>query len=95
VRRFLAHCGANEKTLIEMKLSSVGERTDDFKKSKDVADLFMLLYNEPELLTSADGKLRREFKTKLNDLKTRGNIADAASMLGVPVNVVLRTLEKI
>ncbi|MBS3060512.1 MAG: hypothetical protein J4432_03315 [DPANN group archaeon] len=85
----------NERLMIEMKLNSSGERGDPFKKSKDIADLFMLVYNEPVLLETTDKKLRKKFRSQLEHFRTSGSLADAASMLGVPVSRILRTLEDI
>ncbi len=85
----------SEKVMAEMKLSSAGERGDRFKKSKDIADLFMLLYNKPRLLKATDKKLRKGFKLNLEGFRISGNLADASTMIGVPTTVILRTLNKL
>ena len=93
------------KVLIEMKLKAAPERTDAFKRTKDVADLYALLNSHPELWVVKQGqrartkgldpKLVRTFKQKLDRFKTDGTLADAAGMLRIDQNRLTELLERI
>jgi hypothetical protein len=95
----------SSKVLAEMKLKSIPERTDSFKKTKDVADLYALLENNPSLWIAKKGhrtktkglnkKLVQKFREKLERFKIDGTIAAAATMLNTDQNRLTGLLEKI
>ncbi|MFH0969949.1 MAG: hypothetical protein V1776_00600 [Candidatus Diapherotrites archaeon] len=93
------------KILVEMKLKSIPRRSDAFKKTKDIADLYALLENNPELwvvkngqrikTTGLDKKLAKGFKEKLERFKIDGTIAASATMLKIGQDKLSDLLEKI
>jgi len=93
------------KTLIEMKLKSTPGRSDAFKRTKDIADLYALLENNSQLWLLKEGyrtktkgldkKLVLEFKEKLKRFKIDGTTAASATMLKINQNKLTDTLEKI
>ena len=71
------------KTLIEMKLKSVVNRNDAFKRTKDLVDLHGLLDSHKELLSAKpkiESKLLGPFRKKLIQFRTDGTIASAADL---------------
>jgi len=90
------------KILVETKLESSLERVDRFKRTKDVADIFALLRSFNNLwemdkgerigLKSIDSKLKEKFKARIDEFEREGTIKDAASMLDIPVSVIIETL---
>ena len=88
----------SQKVLIEMKLKSSPERTDTFKRTKDIADLFMLLKSHPEILTTKNGtdkKITQKFRGNVARFKGDGTTAGAAIMLKTDQNRLIELLEKI
>lgn len=95
----------SSKVLAEMKLKSVFERTDPSKRTKDIADLYVLLENTPGLWIAKKGyrvktrglnkKLVQKFREKLERFKIDGTIANAATMLNTNQNNLISLLEKI
>lgn len=93
------------KILVEMKLKSIPERSDTFKRTKDVADLYALLNNHHELWMvrigelvkpkGLDKRLVQKFKEKFERLKIDGTIAATATMLKTDQNQLISLLEKI
>lgn len=93
------------KAIIEMKLKSSPSRTDSFKRSKDLADLYSLLENSPEVWETKDGtrirakpldkKLVKKFKGKLERFRVDGSIASASSMLGTEQGKILALFGKV
>jgi len=93
------------KVLTEMKLKSTPGRTDTFKRTKDIADLYDLLETDPSIWITEKGyrtktrglnkKLIRQFKEKLERFKIDGTIAGAATMLNIDQNRLAGLLEKI
>jgi len=93
------------KILVEMKLKSIPGRSDAFKRTKDIADLYALLDShhefwatkkgEPAKTKGLDKKLVQKFKEKLERFKIDGTIADSATMLKMDQNKVIDLLEKI
>ena len=93
------------KALAEMKLKSIPGRTDAFKRTKDIADLYALLENNLQLWVLEEGhrtktrgldkKLVQEFKEKLKRFKIDGTIAASATVLKINQNKLTDTLEKI
>src|SRR3989338_2445998 len=93
------------KILAEMKLKSIPERSDAFKRTKDIADLYALLENNPSLWVVKNGqriktrslnkKLAREFREKLERFRIDGTIAASATMLRIGQNQLTNLLEKI
>jgi len=91
--------------LVEMKLKSTPGRTDAFKRTKDIADLYDLLENNPRLWIAKKGyriktrglnkKLVQRFKEKLERFKIDGTIAAAATMLNTDQNRLANLLEKV
>ncbi|MFH1392028.1 MAG: hypothetical protein ABIH20_06970 [Candidatus Diapherotrites archaeon] len=93
------------KILVEMKLKSTPNRSDAFKRTKDIADLYALLDTNQELWEIKQGlkiktiglnkKLVENFKEKLKRFKVDGTIATTASMLKINQIQVTSLLEKI
>lgn len=85
------------KTLIEMKLKSIPNRTDSFKRTKDVADLYDLLQTHRELIERKEisRPLVKKFKNKLEEYKTNGTISGAVAMLNTEEYRVNELLEKL
>lgn len=93
------------KILVEMKLKSIPGRSDAFKRTKDIADLYALLENNPSLWVVKNGqriktrgldkKLAKGFKEKLERFKIDGTIAAAATMLKIGQEKLTDLLEKI
>jgi len=93
------------KILVEMKLKSIPGRSDAFKRTKDIADLYALLNSHHELWTVEEGEsvktkgldkgLVKKFKEKLGRFKIDGTIAATATMLRLDQNKVIGLLEKI
>ncbi len=95
----------SSKVLIEMKLKSIPGRSDAFKRTKDIADLYALLNNRTELWAIKEGKLVKtkgldkkllqKFREKLERFKMDGTIAASAIMLKTDQNNLTDLLEKI
>ncbi|MFA4855914.1 MAG: hypothetical protein WC634_05010 [archaeon] len=95
----------SSKILIEMKLKSIPGRSDSFKRTKDIADLYALLENSPSLWIVKNGqrtktkglnkKLAKGFKEKLERFKIDGTIAASATMLKIGQDKLTDFLEKI
>ncbi|MEW6295925.1 MAG: hypothetical protein AB1467_06610 [Candidatus Diapherotrites archaeon] len=93
------------KILIEMKLTSIPGRSDAFKRTKDIADLYALLENNLGLWVvkkgqrvktkGLDKKLAKGFKEKLERFKIDGTIAASATMLKIGQTTLTDLLEKI
>jgi hypothetical protein len=93
------------RVLIEMKLKSIPGRSDTFKRTKDIADLYALLDSHAELWAIKEGKrvktkgldkkLLRKFREKLERFKIDGTIAASATMLKTDQNNLTGLLEKI
>jgi len=93
------------KILVEMKLKSIPGRSDAFKRTKDTADLYALLENNPSLWIVKNGqriktkglnkKLAEEFKEKIERFKIDGTISASATMLKIGQNQLTDLLEKI
>ena len=93
------------KIMIEMKLKSIPGRSDSFKRTKDIADLYVLLENNPSLWIVKNGqrtktkglnkKLVKGFKEKLERFKIDGTIAASATMLKIGQDKLTDLLEKI
>jgi len=93
------------KAIVEMKLKSAPSRTDSFKRSKDLADLYAILKNFQELweikrgaiikTKLVDKKLAKKFKTSLQRFRVDGSISEAASMLGINQEKITDVFEKI
>ena len=93
------------KVLVEMKLKSAPERTDSFKRTKDIADLYALLEGNPDLWRVKNGvrikpkgldkKLAEKFKGKLAKFRLDGTIAGAANMVNVSQGKISAVLDKI
>ncbi len=93
------------KILIEMKLKSIPGRSDSFKRTKDIADLYALLENNAGLWVTRNGQrikakgldqnLVQEFRGKLERFKIDGTIAASATMLKIGQNQLMDLLEKI
>lgn len=94
-----------KKIMIEMKLKSSIERTDSFKRAKDVADLYGLLNSTPGFWIAKQGQrtktknldpaIVKKFKEKIERFKTDGTIAYAASLLKTDENRITELLEKL
>lgn len=91
------------KVLVEMKLTSVSQRDDRFKKSKDIADLFSLLRYDDSLWEHDEEGNRvhsieqinpTKFKEDMSTFIADGNITDAASMLKMDVETITNTLNQ-
>lgn len=95
----------SQKVLAEMKLKSVCERTDAFKRTKDIVDLYALLENTPSIWIARKGfraktkglnkKFVQNFKEKLERFKIDGTIANAAILLNTDQNNLAGLLENI
>lgn len=95
----------NPITLIRMKLKSAPERNNEFKRTKDIADLYALLENHPELWALKEGqkekpknlekKPAQKFREKLAVFKKDGTIVASAAMLKIDEKKLARLLEKI
>jgi len=93
------------KILVEMKLKSIPGRSDAFKRTKDIADLYALLNNHHELWVIKEGefvktkgldkRLVQKFKEKLERFKIDGTIAASATMLKTGQSQLADLLEKI
>jgi hypothetical protein len=93
------------KIMIEMKLKSSIQRTDGFKRTKDIADLYSLLNAHSELWQTKNAqrtKTRRiskksiqNFKQKLERFKIDGTITTAANMINTSQERITQLLEKI
>jgi len=93
------------KILIEMKLKSILGRSDAFKRTKDIADLYALLENNLGLWFVKNGqriktknlnrKLAKGFEEKLERFKIDGTIAASATMLKIGQDKLADLLEKI
>ncbi|MEK6973493.1 MAG: hypothetical protein AABW72_05665 [archaeon] len=93
------------KIMIEMKLKSIPGRSDAFKRTKDIADLYALLENSPILWVVKNGqrtktkgldkKLAKGFKETLERFKIDGTIAASATMLKIGQDKLTDLLEKI
>lgn len=94
-----------KKIMVEMKLKSSIERTDSFKRAKDIADLYDLLNSTPDCWITKKGQrtktknlnpaLVKKFKEKTERFKTDGTIAYAADLLKTDENKIIELLEKI
>lgn len=92
------------KILVEMKLKSIPGRSDAFKRTKDIADLYALLEYNANLWVVKNGqrlktkglnkKLVQTFKEKLERFKIDGTIAASATMLKIGQNQLADLLEK-
>lgn len=91
------------KSMIEMKLASAPEREDEFKKAKDLSDLFALLnYDnswwefDPEgkriSTTGINRRLIENFKKSIDELTRDGSLGHAANMLKAEDEVVIQLL---
>lgn len=91
------------KSMIEMKLASAPERGDEFKKAKDLADLFALLYydnswwefdSEGRRISTRglDEALVMDLKQGIDGIIRDGSLGQAATMLKVDVEVVIQLL---
>ncbi len=87
------------KIMAEMKLASAAEREDEFKRAKDLADLFALLnYDNTRWKLDSEGRrvstkgidraLVEGFKQNIDRLISDGSIAQAANMLKVDDDVI-------
>ncbi len=95
----------SSKILVEMKLKSIPERTDSFKRTKDIADLYALLENNPKLWVVKNGqrkktknldkKLVKRFKEKLERFEIDGTIAASSIILKIKQDKLTGLLEKI
>jgi len=84
------------KILVEMKLKSIPGRSDVFKRTKDIADLYALLNSHHELWLIKEGELVKakgldkrlvqKFEEKLERFKIDGTIAASATMLKIGQN---------
>lgn len=93
------------KILVEMKLKSIPGRTDAFKRTKDIADLYALLENNASLWITKKGhrtktkglnkNLVQKFRGKLERFKIDGTIAASATMLKIGQEKLADLLEKI
>lgn len=93
------------KAIVEMKLKSAVSRTDPFKRSKDLADLYALLENSPELweikggartgTKLVDKKPIKKFRKSLQRFRIDGSIAAASSMLGADQGKITSLFEKL
>ena len=93
------------KILVEMKLKSIPGRSDAFKRTKDIADLFALLNSHHELWIIKEGELVKtkgldkrlvqKFKEKLERFKIDGTISVSATMLKIGQDKLTGLLEKI
>ncbi|MDD5162836.1 MAG: hypothetical protein PHD95_01365 [Candidatus ainarchaeum sp.] len=93
------------KIMIEMKLKSIPGRSDAFKRTKDIADLYALLNSHHELWLTKKGelaktkglnkKLVKNFKEGLERFKIDGTIAASATMLRIGQDKLTGLLEKI
>lgn len=94
----------NVRVLIEMKLASVSERKETFKRAKDLADLYALLnhdvsswrLNEEGERVSVIGfnpKLVSEVKSKLGKMVREGSVSGAANMLKLDTGVLIHLFE--
>ncbi|MDO8634599.1 MAG: hypothetical protein Q7K34_04880 [archaeon] len=92
------------KILVEMKLKSSVERTDLFKRAKDVADLYGLLNSNPEFWVYQKGqkaktrglnpKLVKKFKEKVRRFKIDGTTQLAAELIKTNENKITELIEK-
>lgn len=93
------------KILVEMKLKSTPGRSDSFKRTKDIADLYALLENNASFWLVKEGrkiktkglnrKLVQKFKEKLERFKIDGTIAASATVLKIGQEKLTDLLEKI
>jgi len=93
------------EVMVELKLYSSVGRIDDFKRAKDIADLFPLLHRFPKLWKmDAEGRRislineiegKDKFKENIGEFMKLGSIKDAANMLGISSTTILSVLEKI
>jgi len=93
------------KILVEMKLKSAPERSDAFKRAKDIADLYTLLDANSDIWETKEGaraktrgldsKLVKKFKGKLARFKLDGTITAAANMINASLDKIIELLEKI
>ncbi|MFH1256210.1 MAG: hypothetical protein V1494_02860 [Candidatus Diapherotrites archaeon] len=93
------------KIMVEMKLKSIPGRSDAFKRTKDIADLYALLENNPILWLVKNGRrtktkgldknLAKGFRENLERFKIDGTIAASATMLKIGQNKLTDLLEKI
>lgn len=92
------------KSMIEMKLASAQEREDEFKKAKDLADLFALLnYDNRWWEFDSEGRristkginrgLIKNFKQGIDGLIRDGSLGQGATMLKVDAEVVIQLLK--
>lgn len=93
------------KLMIEIKLKSSLQRTDSFKRTKDIADLYSLLNTYPEIWQTKNAqrtktkRIRKEsiqkFKEKLETFKIDGTISTAANMINTSQEKIIQLLEKL
>lgn len=92
------------KAMVEMKLKSSPQRTDSFKRTKDISDLYALVDAYEELWQTKKGErtktkglnkaLLKKFKGTLSKFRIDGTIAGAVNMLNKDQNTIADLLEK-
>jgi|SRR3989344_1992930 len=85
------------RMLAEMKLKSIPERKDAFKRTKDVADLYAILNSHIELLghKKFSRKSVKKFRERLPRFRIDGTLAGAVGMLGTSAENVAQVLENL
>jgi hypothetical protein len=92
-------------TMVRIKIKALPERSDSFKREKDMADLLSMLRNIPELWETRNGlqlRLRQELRDSTVDaLKKRvptysadGTISRAVESIGMSMDVGLQILNR-
>ncbi|MFH1752099.1 MAG: hypothetical protein ABH821_04145 [archaeon] len=92
------------KAMVELKLKSVVERIDSFKRAKDLADLYALTEtdysvwetknNERFKLKKIDRKIIENFKQNLEMFRLDGSLNNVSTTLAVNINQIIAVLEK-
>lgn len=93
-------------TMVRIKIKALPERSDSFKREKDMADLLSMLRNIPELWETRDGlqlRLRRELrgsavdalKKRISTYSADGTISRAVGSIGMSMDVGLQILNRL